>query len=322
MKFLFLYLNFLICFSTLLDQVRIKVVDQTLLKLPKRGEIDILKMSLEMSNAKKEKSMNDAESAYLVYKWIGQNIEYDCLGNKFGNSTTLPATTYKEGKGGDVGISGLFNTICGFLNIESNTIFGIKKTVSRNYTNNLIDINEYAWNYISIDNKYYLLDVTSSVGSCSGIRFYRDQRDEYFGIDPELSIRHRFPNDKKWQLLPNPITENKFKLQAILNGNLTKYIKSITPDVQTIRNQRNMKITLTLKDPNITKLIILESDEIENELPLIGFDKEVSVVNGNCSIIVDPFGHGYIYIHISAKNGDKTEKYGSITFECIYDKNS
>ena len=83
-----------------------------------------------------------------------------------------------------------------------------------------------------------------------------------------------------------------------------------------------MKITLTLKDPNITKLIIFDSYQVENELPILGFDEEVSVVNGNCSIIVDPFGHGYTYIHISAKNGDKTEKYGSITFECIYDKNS
>ena len=106
MKFLFLYLNFLICFSTLLDQVRIDVVNKALLKLPKRENIDILKMFLEMSNAKEDNSLNDAESAYFAYKWIGQNIEYDCLGNIFGNSSTFPETTYKDGKGGEIGISG------------------------------------------------------------------------------------------------------------------------------------------------------------------------------------------------------------------------
>ena len=39
-------------------------------------------MILEMSNVKKEYAMTDAESAYFVFKWIGQNIEIDCLGNK------------------------------------------------------------------------------------------------------------------------------------------------------------------------------------------------------------------------------------------------
>ena len=243
MKILLLYLQFLICFSTLLDQIRIEVVDKALLELPKRESIDILKMALEMSNAQNENSMTDAESAYFAYKWISQNIEYDCLSNKFGNSSTLPATTYKNGKGGEVGISALFNMICGFLNIESNTIFGIKKTITRNFTN-LVQFNEYAWNYISIGNKYYLLDITSGAGYCIGDRFYRSQKDDYFAIDPELSIRYRFPNDKTWQLLSKPITEAKFKSQAILYDGFFKYFKTITPDVQTIKNQDKIKIKL------------------------------------------------------------------------------
>ena len=129
-------------------------------------------MILEMSNVKKEYVMTDAEAAYFVYKWIGQNIVIDCLGNKYGNSSTLPATTYKEGKGGYIGISGLFNIICSFLDIESNTIFGKKKTITYNYTGNLIDLIDYSWNYISIDNKYYLIDVANGLGQCSDISFY------------------------------------------------------------------------------------------------------------------------------------------------------
>ena len=77
MKILFLYLQFLICFSNLLDQVRIEVVDKALIELPKRESIDILKMALEMSSAQDQNSMTDAESAYFAYKWIGQNIDYD-----------------------------------------------------------------------------------------------------------------------------------------------------------------------------------------------------------------------------------------------------
>ena len=321
MKFFIFYLNFLICFSSLLDQIRKNVVDQSLLKLPKRENIDILKMFLEMSNIKKENSMTDAESAYLVYKWIGQNIEYDCLGNKFGNTTTLPATTYKEGKGGYIGISGLFNTICGFLNIESNTIFGIKKILTQNFTGNLIDLKEYAWNYISIDNQYYLIDITSSLGSCEDVIFYRYQRDNYFGIDPEISIRHLFPNDKKWQLLNEPITESKFKSQSLLYGNFFKIFKNFSPDIQTIKNQKNIKMRLTVKDPNIKTLYFYEAyDESDEEIPFVDSERKVSVVNGTCEYNIYPLGTCYYFIDIYEKKNDKIENYSSITYEVIFDE--
>ena len=316
MKFLLLYLQFLLSFSTLLDQVRIEVVDKALLELPKRESIDILKFVLEMSNAQDKNSMTDAESAYFAYKWIGQNIEYDCLSNKFGNSSTLPATTYKNGKGGEVGISALFNMICNFLNIESNTIFGIKKTITRNFTN-LIQFNEYAWNYILIDNKYYLLDVTSGTGQCSGDRFYRSQKDDYFAMDPELSIRYRFPNDKIWQLLSKPISEAKFKSQAILYDGFFKYFKTITPDVQTIKNQNEIKIKLTVKDPKIKKLYFMEWHEIENEMPIVGFEEEVMIVNGTCEYIFYPFGTGYADVDISE---DNKKYYGLVRYEIHYEE--
>ena len=124
MKFLILYLNILICFPSLLDQVRKEVVEQSLNKLPPRNTIDILKMFIEMSNVQKENSLNDAESAYFAYKWITYNIKYDCRDGKFGNISNIPATIYKEGKGGVIGFSSLFNMICGFFNIESGPIFG------------------------------------------------------------------------------------------------------------------------------------------------------------------------------------------------------
>ena len=322
MKFLFLYLNFLICFSTLLDEVNIELVDNSLLELPKRGSVDILKMILQMSNIKTKYAMTDAESAYFVYKWIGQNIEIDCLGNKYGNSTTLPGNTYKEGKGGYIGISGLFDTICSFLDIESNTIFGKKKIITRNYTGNLIDLIDYTWNYISINNTYYLIDVTSGLGECSGIRFYKSLRDDYFGIEPELSIRHLFPNDKNWQLLSEPITEEKFKSQSIIDGDFFKCFKSITPDIQTIKNKNNLKIKLNVKDPNIKKLYFFGIYEVnEPSLPIISIDdEEASVVNGTCEYTVDHFGTGYSSIDLKIKKDGKEEKCGWITYEIIYNE--
>lgn len=322
MKFLFLYLNFLICFSTLLDEVDKELVDNSLLKLPKRENIDILKMILEMSKVKEEYEMNDAEAAYFVYRWIGKNIHLDCLGNKYGNISTLPATTYKEGKGGFLEISGLFNTICSFLNIESNTIIGKMKKMTHEHTSNLIEFNDYSWNYISIDNKYYLIDVANDIGQCRGDRLYQSLRDNYFGIEPELSIRHRFPNDKKWQLLSEPITEEKFKSQSILNGDFFKCFKSITPDIQTIKNQENLKIKLNVKDQNIKKVYFWGEYYIGDDmLPSRDLlDTEVSVVNGTCEYTVGHHRTGYSTIYITIEKDGKRESCGWIDYEIIYNK--
>ena len=123
MKIIFLFLCFLICFSKLIDQIRKDIVGKALLNLSKRENLDILKMCLEMVAFKSTYSLNDTESAYLVYKWISQNIEYDSKGEKQGNSSTAITTVYKTGKGGVTGITGLFNTMCSLLKIEADTYF-------------------------------------------------------------------------------------------------------------------------------------------------------------------------------------------------------
>lgn len=301
MKILLLYINIFVCFSALLDEVRKEVVEEALLKLPKRGSIDILKMALTMSNVKEDYTMTDIESAYFAYKWIGQNIEYDCLGKKLGNSTTLPTTTYKDGKGGEIGITELFNMICGFLNIEANTILGFKKDFSGDYNStNLFKVDEFAWNYISIDNKYYLLDVISGAGICGDDIFYKRQRDENFCINPELSIRHLLPNDKEWQLLSKPITEEQFKSQAILDDGFFKYFNKISPDVQTIKEQT--KVKLTFKDPKIKKMYIRDCYAIEKGSTLVAEGQEAKIINGTCEFNLRPFRNGYAFLEVSDDN--------------------
>ena len=303
MKLLLLYIHFLICFATLLDEVRKEVVEEALLKLPKRGSVDILKIVLAMSNAKEDYKMTDVESAFLAYKWISQNIEYDCLGKKLGNATTLPTNTYKDGKGGETGITELFNMMCSFLDIETNTILGLKKDFSGDLNStNLFTIDEYAWNYISIDNKYYLLDVISAGGLCTDSGFYKSQSDEYFGTNPELTIRHLFPNDKEWQLISKPISEEQFRTQASLRVGFFKYFNKISPDVQTIKEET--KVILTLKDPNIEKLYIRDRFAIEKTNTLVGRGKEVKIINGTCEFTIVPYNNrnGYDFLDVSEDN--------------------
>ena len=313
MKLILLFINILICSSILLEQVRKEVIDIALLNLPKREDTNFLKMCKEMVKAKIRYSLNKAESAYFVYKWISQNIEYNC---NYILDEDIPLEiylTYKDGKGGAIGISGLFKSLCEFLNVESEIIPGLTKIRTYNKTH-LIDIKDYAWNSISIGRKNYLIDVIKGSGSCSRKTFYKRQNDKFFGINPKDSIRYHFPNDKRWQLLDKIITKDEFSDLALIDEGFFNYFKDISPDVQTLRNENDIKLIMTFDTP-IDKIEIFGSmDNLnyeENELPMMYFLDDPKISEKTCEIPIPVMGSGYLGISVKVNN---KESFG-ITYE-------
>ena len=128
----------------------------------------------EMLNDKIKYSMNEAESSYFAYKWISQNIEYNCNYTIEEESSTEIILAYNEGKGGTIGITGLFNRLCELLNVDSNIITGLTKIKTYNKTH-LIDIKDYAWNSVFINKKYYLIDSIRGAGSYGSKGFSKDK---------------------------------------------------------------------------------------------------------------------------------------------------
>ena len=251
MKFIFLFLSFLICSSSLLDNVRKEIIDKALLYLPKRVNVNFLKMSNEMLNAKIEYSMNEEESAYFVYKWIAQNIEYNCNYIIEEDSSAEISLAYKEGKGGTIGITGLFTRLCELLNVESNIITGLTKIKTYNHKNktDLIVIKDHAWNSVFVGEQYYLIDSIKGAGSCEKNKFYKSQKDKFFGMNPKDSIRFHFPNEKKWQLLSKPITKDEFSSMALISEGFFNYFKTLSPDVQTLKNKKDFNVVVTFDKP-------------------------------------------------------------------------
>ena len=138
-------------YSYLLEDVREDVVDASLKNLPKRAHVDILKMCISMANEKNEVPLSDVEAAFLIYKWITQNIDINCADY---NKEESPVAVYNSGVGSFVGISALFNTMCSTMNIESVSITGFNKRLdSVETTNRLCTKVEHYWNYIFI---YYI----------------------------------------------------------------------------------------------------------------------------------------------------------------------
>ena len=240
------YLSSLNNYTNPLDKVRKEMVDKALKSLPKREAIDELKMALAMKNAKQEYRFTEAESVYLIYKWITENINFDNSFIKIEDETS----TYNNGRGSYYGISHIFITMCKFLGLKANYIEGY--ALIRYYLNKekIIVKKDYGWNSVIIDNKYYLVDSIAK-GANSPFGFYSKEIDHYFCTYPEFFVRTHFPLDNKWQLLRETIDLETFLSQVTLYYFFFKYgFKSISPDKAFLNATNTLKIVLINENPN------------------------------------------------------------------------
>ena len=108
---------------------------------------------------------------------------------------------------------------------------------------------------------------------------------------------------------------------ALISQGFFKYFKTFSPDVQTLRNEKEIKIVMTFDKP-IDKIEISGSmDNLkyeENELPMMYFLDDPTISNGTCSISIPVIGTGYLDVGIRVN--DK-ESFG-ITYEAYDSKNT
>lgn len=241
------YLSSLNNYTSPLNKVRKEIIDKALKSLPKREEVDELKMALTMKNAQQEYSLNEAESAYLIYKWIQKNIHFNCTFKSLNDETT----TYNNGKGSYYGIAHIFITMCKILGLKANYIEGY--TIELGFVNDkkLMNKFDYGWNSVIIDNKYYLLDVIGELyyeplAGCMGL-----SSDYYFCSYPEHFVRFHFPLDSKWQLLTQTIDLETFLSQTSLYYSFFRYgFKSISPDKSILKVNNTLKIVIINENPD------------------------------------------------------------------------
>ena len=240
-------------YSLLLGDIREDIIDSALLNLPKRESVDILKMSLSMADEKEKNSLTDAETAFLIYKWIAKNIAIDCYYYLYKYEQS-DLELYKSGKGQPLSISSLFNTMCSFLKIKSDSISGYYKVY--NSTNYYRQYNEitHTYNYIIIDNNTYLVDPTLGIGYCDNYNYKQSYSDFYFGTKPDYLIKSHFPKDDKFQLLNDVITKDQWSNLVFIGRKFYLIgMKSITPTSEDI----------SIRDG---KTIVINYDSLQNTI--------------------------------------------------------
>ena len=251
-------------YSSIFNKISIYKIDFIIQNLPKREKTDLQQMNKEMIKAKTKHKLNEAESAYLVYKWLAKNIDYDCYNYFHGGKVVHDdKSTYSSGIGVCSGFSYLFKNMCSALGLEANYIHGYGKGLPGQRPEKA----KHGWNSVKIDHSYYLIDVTWGAGSCREDEYQKKYTDFFFGTRPEEFIRTHLPVDKKWQLLSNIVTIKAFtdtlKLTPAYYENK---FKAIMPDLSVYNVKGKGKITLLYSESNndisiSTKLIYVNGGE-------------------------------------------------------------
>lgn len=242
-------------YSNPLDTVRKGTIDQVLKALPKRQSGNEATMISAMNTAKTQYSLSEAETAYLVYKWLSENIVYDCYGLNHGGIDFTEQGTYNKGKGVCAGYSLIFEKMCDSLGLESEYVVGYSKGAG--FTPGVIPRqSDHAWNSVKIDSSYYLVDSTWGSGSCDGDTYTASFNEFYFCTNPEAFIRTHLPEEKQWQLISPTITLETFVNTLGLSGTFyNNGFTDISPDLAIISSTQYFKVSLTF-DPSKSVALI------------------------------------------------------------------
>ncbi len=163
-----------------------------------------------------QRHLDDKEQlARFFYYWTSTNITYDhkSLNEKTEGIISLDEyinrqdehQVYENRKGVCAGYSNLFKWFMDEVDIEVVKISGHIRDERNHYVELTKDDNfRHAWNAIKLNNKWILIDSTW------GTSEEKETSEFYFDIKPELSIITHYPEDRKWQLLKEPLTLEEF----------------------------------------------------------------------------------------------------------------
>lgn len=167
---------------------------------------------------------NEEEKVRAFYFWITKNIRYDVkrfISGKSGPVKLRKILIRKRGLCADY--ANLFDTLCKSVGIKSCVVSGYSKGII-NLDDDLLFINDHAWNAVFINGEWKLLDLTWASGNVIYLptrwglikkkifpyatiphkHYYRaNANDRYFLAHPKVMIKTHLPENPVWQLL-NP----------------------------------------------------------------------------------------------------------------------
>ena len=164
---------------------------------------------------------DDRTRVKRIHDWIADNVSYDVERFFAGYAG---ATGYEEvlrtGRAVCAGYATVFDVMCQRADIEAVEVSGYGRGYGFSlFERENVTESNHAWNAVSIDGKWHLVDTTWDAGSLntSGV-LEKKYSTAYFLLRPRAFLHTHFPSDDRWQLLPNPISAEQFENLPFLGG--------------------------------------------------------------------------------------------------------
>lgn len=158
---------------------------------------------------------NDKEKVRSFFVWIAENITYDVQAYqafdpaKIGSST--PDQVLKKRKAVCQGYSELFNEMCRLAKIKSYLVPGYSKGFGYQPGNKSFVNADHAWNVVSLEGQWYLLDATWGSGGVNNqLKYVKQLNEKYFLSSPQEFVKDHMPLEPVWQLLDCPVSMKAF----------------------------------------------------------------------------------------------------------------
>jgi transglutaminase/protease-like cytokinesis protein 3 len=156
----------------------------------------------------KENFSTKTEKLRASFVWIANNFDYD-VENMFAtreyfDSQELIDALLENRKGVCAHFAYLFSEIGNQLGIKTVVISGYTKQ------RGVVDTLSHAWNASLIDSVWYLFDPTWGTGYVNDNKFTRRLNNDYFKVNPSISIQSHMPFDPLWQFLNHTISSEEF----------------------------------------------------------------------------------------------------------------
>ena len=301
--------------------------DEIVFSLPKREETT-LKEFKKLISTKTEK-LSEKEKAFVLFKWISQNIDYDVKNFNLGKEVDCSKEgVFKTGKTICSGYSNLYQDIAQYLDLNvvcipcyakgADYIPGEKITASS--TN-------HEYNAIYLDEKWYPIDATWGAGYSNGNEYIREFHEFYFLADPEILIKTHFPSDEKWQLTEKTYTLSEFEKWPQIFSNFYQYgFTSFYPEEGCLELKNTNSTQFILYGENMKKKGVMcsiyllsgnnKEKKMSDKLSLINFYNDRIEIN--CSFNKK----GKYLISLLGSEGDSLTHTSIISFTVKVAKNS
>ncbi|CAF2629331.1 unnamed protein product [Rotaria sp. Silwood2] len=258
----------------------------------------------------KKYGTNDLECAWLLFCWIGQNIQYEpyCKDN-------AAETVFRARQGVCRGFASLYHECCSLLGIECAEIAGYAKQAFLKLCEELKQ-SPHAWNSIVLDHYTYLIDPT---WGAEGRDNDNKLEDFYFLTSPEEFIYTHYVNG--YQLLEPEIIKEEFLSLPVMKSTYYKLGLTLLSPKQGLNEINQNLFKIAIRTPaNVNLFATLKVGDIEYPRNLHTLCQRDEIKSDVYNCYITPPLDGLYEVTIFAKMNDETTYKDAINM-CLHVSN-